>query len=336
MSITNRLFFALLILMTNEIYGQCISGNCENGSGIYVYPEKSRYEGDWKNSKKNGKGKYIYSTGDIYDGSWVDGQMHGYGKYTFHNGSYYEGNFKNGVEEGEGKFVGDDGAIQTGKFINGKVNGFGNITFKSGAKYTGYFLNDKMDGNGTYYDSNGDRFEGQFKDGKKNGTGTKYFSKGGVLKGVWLNGEFVSGSNTSKSNNSIQDSSAISLVKSKQGVYETSVLINGVLKLDMIFDSGAAEVFFTPDIVLTLFRTKTITDEDILAGGSYADANGNVNKSIRFKIRELNLGGIVLKDIAAGVSSSLDGMNLLGLSAIEKLGKIEIDFANGAVITKKF
>lgn len=63
------------------------------------------------------------------------------------------------------------------------------------------------------------------------------------MKGVWLNGEFVSGSNTTKANNSIQDSSAINLVKSKQGVYETSVLINGVLKLDMIFDSGASEVF---------------------------------------------------------------------------------------------
>lgn len=330
----NLLLLLLVVVCYTECNAQCISGDCLNGTGVYVFENKSRYEGEWKNGNQNGKGKYIYSAGDIYDGNWLEGKKHGFGKYTFLDGSYYEGSYKNGVWDGEGKFVSSDGIIQTGKFNNGKLNGIGTVVYKSGDKYAGNFINNKMEGNGTIYFANGDRFEGQFKDDKRNGPGVKFFSKGGTLKGVWVDDNFVSGSNKTFSNTSL-DSSTINLVRSEQGIWETSVLINGVLKLDMIFDTGASEVYFTPDIVLTLFRTKTISDNDILQGGSYMDANGNVNKSIRFRIRELNIGGQVIKNIAAGVSISLDGLNLLGLSALEKFGVLEVDFMNGTVRTKK-
>ena len=53
---------------------QCISGDCENGFGVYNYSNGDRYEGLFKNGKWNGKGKYYYKNGDIYEGKWLDGE----------------------------------------------------------------------------------------------------------------------------------------------------------------------------------------------------------------------------------------------------------------------
>ena len=289
---------------------QCTSGNCENGIGIYIFKSGAKYEGAFKNGKKNGKGKYTFSDGDIY-----------------------EGDFLNDEETGNGKLTSVDGQTEIGKFLDGKLNGYATITYHGGAKYTGNFLANKMSGSGIYYFANGDRFEGTFKDDKRNGNGVLYYAKGGKKIGVWKDDEYISGSNQVA--NSKEDTSLIQLVKNEGGVYETSVLINGVYKFNMIFDSGAAEVYFTPDVVLALVRAKTISNADILEGGSYTDANGNVNESLRFRVRELKIGNAVINDVAAGVSNSINGGNLLGLSALEKLGSLQIDFGKLTVTTIK-
>ena len=318
--------FLFIWYIEGSAQSSCISGNCDNGTGVYVYSSDSRYDGEWKNGKQNGHGKYIYKNGSIYDGEWLDGKKNGFGKYTYPNGSYYEGNYKNGVEAGEGKYVSASGTVQTGTFVNGFLNGKATIEYKDGEKHIGNFVNDTMQGKGTINYANGDKFVGNFKDGKMNGQGVLTTAKGGTLTGLWVNDVFKSGSN--------ETSLAINLVKSAQGVWETPVLINGVLKLDMIFDSGASEVYLTPQIMLTLFAAKTITDDDILDGGKYVTANGEVNTSVRFRIKELEIGGKIITDIPAGVSTSVDGMNLLGLSALEKLGALEIDFVKGTITTK--
>ena len=322
----NLLFFIVCYHISSA---QCISGDCGNGKGVYSFSAGSSYDGEWKNGSQNGKGKYTYKNGDVYDGNWLNGKHNGFGKYTYHEGSYYEGNYKNGVEEGDGKYVSPNGDIQTGYFVNGFLNGKGTILFKNGDKYTGVFVNDKLEGKATIEYANGDRFEGQFKNNQRNGAGILFFPKGGTLKGEWKDGEYVRVSNME----TVADNSNIKLLRSG-GVWEVPVLINGVLKLPMIFDSGASEVFLTPQVVLTLYNAKTISNKNILNGGAFITANGVVDTSVRFSINELNIGGQIIRDIPAAVSTSVDGMNLLGLSALEKLGKIEIDFLNGTIKTK--
>ena len=34
----------------------CISGNCQNGQGVYLWGNGDKYDGDWKNGEKHGKG----------------------------------------------------------------------------------------------------------------------------------------------------------------------------------------------------------------------------------------------------------------------------------------
>jgi predicted aspartyl protease len=99
----------------------------------------------------------------------------------------------------------------------------------------------------------------------------------------------------------------------------------------MIFDTGASEVYFTPDIVLTLIRAKTITEEDILEGGLFIDANGNVNKSVRFNLKSVKIGNTTVENVPCAVAKSMDGSNLLGLSALKKIGRFEFDFKNSAI-----
>jgi hypothetical protein len=320
-----------LFIFYQSLAAQCINGNCENGVGTYLYPDKSRVEGTWRNGMPYGKCKVFYKSGSVYEGYMVDGQKSGFGKFISSNGNIYEGNYKADLQNGAGKFTTTSGYTEEGKYVNDTLTGYATIKYSKGDKYVGYTINGLAEGTGIYYFAGGDKFEGTYKNGKRNGNGTLYYAKGGTLKGTWLNGEYVSGSNkinTEKSNK------IITPILSEQNVYEVNVLINKVLKLDMIFDTGASEVYFTPDIVLTLFKTKTITEDDLLEGAYFADANGNVNKSIRFNLRSMQIGDFVIENIPCAVSNRVDGANLFGLSAIKKLGSFEFDFTNTVIKVK--
>lgn len=323
-TLTSALF--ILVGITPVIKAQCISGNCKDGNGVYLYKDKSRYEGPFINNEPTGKGKIYYASGSVFEGSLIAGLKSGFGKYKYYTDDYYEGAFKNDKFEGVGKYVTSDGNVYEGMYKDGQLNGKGTMTFKDGDKYAGNFVADMPEGLGVFYYSDGNRFEGTFKKGKKNGSGILYYTKGGTLKGIWVEGVYVSGANAARI-----DTSAIRLNKTLSGIYEVPILINGVLKIDMIFDTGASEVYLTPDVILTLTRTKTINDSDILEGKNFVDASGNVNPGLRFNLREIKIGKYTLKNVACGVSQSLKSPSLLGLSALGELGKIEINFKESTI-----
>lgn len=319
------------ILVGSCVFSQCIVGDCDNGSGTYIFPDKSKAEGSWRNGKLNGKCKIFYKSGATYEGDMVDDKKSGFGKFIYSNGNYFEGSYKSDRKNGTGKYFGTTGYYEEGKYINDTLTGYATIKYSNGDKYVGYTINGSPEGNGIYYFAGGDKFEGVYRNGNRNGNGTLYYAKGGTLKGTWLNGEYVSGSNKL---NTDKNSKMITPLLGKQNVYEVNVLLNGVLKLDMIFDTGASEVYFTPDIVLTLIRTKTISEDDLLEGAYFTDANGNVNKSIRFNLKSLKIGDVTLENIPCAVSNTIDGLNLLGLSAIKKMGAFEFDFTNTVIRVK--
>lgn len=328
-----KFLFPLILfsfLFNEEGWGQCVSGNCKDGRGIYVFKSQERYEGEWKNSLMNGTGKYYFANGGIYEGQWRNGKTHGQGRRTSKDGSYYEGEFQDGEETGKGTYVSARGTVKKGTFTKGKLNGYGTMSFRNGDRYEGNFVNDQTEGTGIYYYANGDRFEGEFKENLQTGEGTLYYAKGGTLKGFWKEGKYQSGSEDGPAP---AEMPGISLIKNPKGIFETTVVVNGTQKMEMVLNTGTPEVSLAPDMVLKLVQSKAIGAQDIVAGGSYTDAKGNVNKTVKFKIKELNIGGVVIKDVSAGVSTAADGTNQLGLSALEKLGKLEIDFRK-KVVTK--
>lgn len=51
--------------------------------GVEVWPEGTRYEGNFVSSLKNGKGQLTFVDGAVYKGMFKDNEMHGYGIYKW-------------------------------------------------------------------------------------------------------------------------------------------------------------------------------------------------------------------------------------------------------------
>ena len=116
------------------------------------------------------------------------------------------------------------------------------------------------------------------------------------------------------------------------GVYQIPVLINGVLKLDFIFDAGAADVSISPDVALTLIRTGTVTDKSFLGTETYKFADGSTAKSKVFIIKEIQIGNKKVNNVKASISKSVQAPLLLGQSVLNKFGKVTIDYKREVII----
>jgi hypothetical protein len=107
-------------------------------------------------------------------------------------------------------------------------------------------------------------------------------------------------------------------------VYTLPVLVNGVITLNFILDTGASEVVIPFNFVSTLMRAGTITEKDFLPGKSFKTADGSVVRSSRFRIRELNIQGYRVFDVP-GVVSSVTGIPLLGQSFLSRVESWTLD-----------
>lgn len=157
--------FFLFYSSSNAFVG-CLSGNCYEGYGVYVYPSGGRYEGDFQRANPNGKGKLHFPNGDVYVGDWVNSYRQGVGKMLYNNGDLYEGGFVYSRFHGIGKYT---------LFIGGNYQG----SWKMGAQH----------GFGILNDLNGTSYEGSFVNGKKEGIGKLTLPDGKITIGVWENNE---------------------------------------------------------------------------------------------------------------------------------------------------
>ena len=117
--------------------------------------------------------------------------------------------------------------------------------------------------------------------------------------------------------------------------FTVPVILNDALKIDMLFDSGAADVSISSDVFLTLVRTGTIEDGDILGEQTYTLADGSTVEETQINLRSIELGGQVLTNVRASVSSNLDAPLLLGQSVMSRFGTITLDYNNEEVILSK-
>lgn len=139
----------------------------------------------------------------------------------------------------------------------------------------------------------------------------------------------------SKSDYQARESSStdeILLIQNNQGVYEVPVIVNNVLKINFIIDSGAADVSISPDVALTLLKTGTIGQNDWLPGKHYTFADGSSTKSTRFNIQSMMLGNHILRDVVCRIDDNIEAPMLLGQSALTKLGSYQIDYRRGTLI----
>jgi hypothetical protein len=100
------LLFISVFIFSISLFSQqktgCISGDCENGKGVFQFPNGDKYEGDFESSHLKGYGTYTDSRGNIYIGYFKDDKFNGVGKFTRTDGTKYIGEFLNGKRNGLG------------------------------------------------------------------------------------------------------------------------------------------------------------------------------------------------------------------------------------------
>jgi predicted aspartyl protease len=115
------------------------------------------------------------------------------------------------------------------------------------------------------------------------------------------------------------------------GTFLVPVTINGQLTLDFVVDSGAADVSMPADVVMTLIRTGTITDDDFLGKETYRLADGSTVPSQQFIIRSLKVGDETLTNVTGSVAS-VAGSLILGQSFLSRFRFWSMDNQKAALI----
>jgi clan AA aspartic protease (TIGR02281 family) len=108
------------------------------------------------------------------------------------------------------------------------------------------------------------------------------------------------------------------------GAYVVPVLINGVLRLKFLVDSGAADVSIPADVAATLQRLGTLSANDLLGTKTYVLADGSRVPSEIYKIASLKLGDLVMQNVTVRVTSEKSGP-LLGQSFLNRLNSWSMD-----------
>lgn len=110
------------------------------------------------------------------------------------------------------------------------------------------------------------------------------------------------------------------------GVYEIPTEVNGI-QMHFIFDTGAGMISMSNTEAMFLYKQGKLSKDDIVGNANFTDANGNVSEGLVIRLREVKVGGRILKDIEASVVPNLKAPLLFGQSALEKFGKVSIDYS---------
>ena len=104
-----------------EGFGECSSGNCEDGWGVKDYGEDYMYEGEFKGGEHHGVGIESMPEGIQYIGQFVDGTPNGYGTMRFPEQAGlpqrgYIGQWKDDWPHGCGRDSDNEGTFVEGAF----------------------------------------------------------------------------------------------------------------------------------------------------------------------------------------------------------------------------
>jgi predicted aspartyl protease len=108
-------------------------------------------------------------------------------------------------------------------------------------------------------------------------------------------------------------------------------LINNVITLNFVVDSGAADVVIPADVVVTLARTGTLESSDYIGQQTFVLADGSRIPSVIFRIHSLRVGGWLVKDVVGSVAP-VKSVPLLGQSFFKRFGSWSIDNAQQALV----
>jgi len=139
----------VICLLPLHVFAECTAGNCTDGKGTMIYPDKPwlKYVGQFKKGMRDGKGTFIYSDETKsngqkqYEGGWKENIPSGKGTLTFYDGRKFVGEWKFET------VVTKDSAMYGGQALPGThrdvvISAQGTMFYPDGRKEVGEFKND--------------------------------------------------------------------------------------------------------------------------------------------------------------------------------------------------
>ena len=108
------------------------------------------------------------------------------------------------------------------------------------------------------------------------------------------------------------------------GTYKVPCKVNGI-PMKFVFDTGASNVSISLTEANFLLKQNLLDSIDIISSEKYQIADGKIIDGTKINIKTIEIDKIIIKNIIATVVHSQNAPLLLGMSAIEKLGKITIE-----------
>ncbi|MBX7108953.1 MAG: hypothetical protein K1X61_09930 [Chitinophagales bacterium] len=168
--------------LSNAQSSGCISGNCVDGLGTYVFSDGAEYTGQWVGGQRTGIGSYDWADGAFYYGYFLNGKLEGNGIYlgndqakTTYVGVFHDGKFSESRDfgtsgcligncyEGVGVYLWTNDDIYIGEWHSGNRSGYGRFDWADGSFYTGYFKDGLLDGRGYYKKLDNTEMDGYFE-----------------------------------------------------------------------------------------------------------------------------------------------------------------------------
>ena len=115
------------------------------------------------------------------------------------------------------------------------------------------------------------------------------------------------------------------------GVYYITAKINDV-PMKFIFDTGASSISISETEAAFLYKQGTLTEEDFQGVVNFQDAKGEVTQGMVVKLRKVEVGNFLLKNVYASIVPNQNAPLLLGQSVLQQFGKISIDNRNKQLI----
>jgi hypothetical protein len=125
-----------------DISGEWRDGKPWKTKGTYVWPDGTKYVGEWNRDGSKSGGTITWTDGRIYEGDWkgLEGKPDlpdGQGTMTWPDGPKYTGDFREGKMQGFGKMTYPDGKVEEGAWRDAKFVGGGTPSSSSSSK-TGF------------------------------------------------------------------------------------------------------------------------------------------------------------------------------------------------------
>ncbi|MGV3528791.1 MAG: retroviral-like aspartic protease family protein [Flavisolibacter sp.] len=115
------------------------------------------------------------------------------------------------------------------------------------------------------------------------------------------------------------------------GVFIIPCKVNG-LDLNFIFDTGASMVSISLTEASFMIKNGLLSNSDIIGKSSFQTADGKISEGTIILLREIIIGGKVLRNIKASVVHNIDAPLLLGQSALSQLGKFSMDYSTNTFV----